>query len=285
MIPKIAHFFWIANQPMSFMRYMTLYSFRKFNPDWEIKLHLVNMDLSGGKTWDEEVGQDYLTPFTGEDHLSKAFKLGVTVCVHNPVPDALRNIKEPAAASDVWAWYLLATEGGACFDMDILFLEPLESMYQIIKDSDFVIPYGHSTPLCPDNYFSIGSMFAKAPNKIAEDMLDCALRNYSSRGYQSAGVKVIEQLCKTPEELSSIYPDLSITTMPMSTFYPFDWRMLDVLFGHDATTYAERIGIYGIHWYGGSKIAQKYIHKINSANVYGEIGTIFRKMGELLDEH
>ena len=38
MIPKIAHFHWTGG-PMSWLRTVSIASFKKFNPDWEIRLH------------------------------------------------------------------------------------------------------------------------------------------------------------------------------------------------------------------------------------------------------
>ena len=37
-IPKIAHFYW-GSQKLSFLRYMSLHSFKKCNPDWEVRLY------------------------------------------------------------------------------------------------------------------------------------------------------------------------------------------------------------------------------------------------------
>ena len=40
MIPKVAHFHWSQRGPeMSWLRWVSIRSFRKFHPDWEIRLH------------------------------------------------------------------------------------------------------------------------------------------------------------------------------------------------------------------------------------------------------
>ena len=38
------YFYW-GGSAMSWMRYMTLYSFRKMNPDWEMVLCLASVDV------------------------------------------------------------------------------------------------------------------------------------------------------------------------------------------------------------------------------------------------
>ena len=48
MIPKIAHFHWSQNGPgMSWLRWASLRSFKKFHPDWEIRLHPTLPHIAG----------------------------------------------------------------------------------------------------------------------------------------------------------------------------------------------------------------------------------------------
>ena len=49
-IPKKAHFYW-GGERLSFLRWMTLKSFRIFNPDWEIILHRPTIPFHLHKTW------------------------------------------------------------------------------------------------------------------------------------------------------------------------------------------------------------------------------------------
>jgi len=62
MIPKRMFFYWSGND-LSWMRYMTLYSFRKMNPNWEIILYLSD-NVNKIKTWNSGEEQDFLN-YTG----------------------------------------------------------------------------------------------------------------------------------------------------------------------------------------------------------------------------
>ena len=282
MIPKKAHFIWTLNQPMSFMRYSTLLSFSRMNPDWSIYLHMLPLQLSSTKVWEEDMYQEYLEIYRGEDYTGRLSNLNLNLITYDVLPDILQGVTEPAAASDLLSWQLLADEGGAYFDMDILFIMPLESFYKICKDIDFIITYGHSMPSCTDDYFSIGVMMSGGNNSIFKTIAQLSKINYNKSGYQSAGVKTLEKHYGDIEGLSDAFPEQQVGMMPMPAFYALDWRMLNLIFEEDMTTYVNNAGSYGIHWYGGSALAQSYIKKINHVNYRAEHGTLFKKMIEVL---
>ena len=75
MIPKTMKFFW-GNETLSWMRYMTLYSFRKLNPDWKIELHLCPPSTIKYKTWLDGVQQDFFN-FSGRDFTDKLNSLDI----------------------------------------------------------------------------------------------------------------------------------------------------------------------------------------------------------------
>jgi hypothetical protein len=241
---------------------------------------MIDMDLTNGKTWEEEMLQDYLEPFVGEDYRHKLRELNIDIVSYNVIPTFLEGVSEPAAASDLLTWHLLATEGGAYFDMDILFIQPIECLYSMYAGYDTVVTYGHSFQGCSDDYYSIGSMMSSGDNVMFEEIGRLALGYYTSGEYQSAGVKALDRHYGTPEHLSEAFPQLEIGVLPMGAFYAFDWRMVNLIFT-TATGHVDLSNTYGIHWYGGSKIAQHYIKNVNEYNFYLEPGVLFRKMIEV----
>lgn len=56
-IPKIASFFW-GGGPLSWLRYMTFWSFRKLHPDWEMRLYLRPV-AHNQATWHTGEPQDF----------------------------------------------------------------------------------------------------------------------------------------------------------------------------------------------------------------------------------
>ena len=51
-------FFYWGGSSLSWMRYMSIYSFRKLNPDWEVILYISD-NTTSHKTWNGEPSQDY----------------------------------------------------------------------------------------------------------------------------------------------------------------------------------------------------------------------------------
>ena len=66
MIDKKIYFYW-GNQPMSFLRYMTLISFNIFNPEWKMILIKNNMSTHSGIK-SSTIEEDDLRTYAGYDH-------------------------------------------------------------------------------------------------------------------------------------------------------------------------------------------------------------------------
>jgi len=104
-IPKVMHFYW-GKSNMSYLQYMTIISFNKFNSDWEIIIHepkkrfdeiTWNTDEQKikyeGKDYYEQLKQLSFVKFKEVDFNEIGFK--------EDVPDIFK--------SDYLRWYLLST--------------------------------------------------------------------------------------------------------------------------------------------------------------------------------
>src|SRR3989337_368888 len=118
MIPKKIYFFW-GNAIMSWMRYMTLKSFRQMNPSWEMILYISQHNVMN-KVWKMDNYQDFFC-FKGENYIGKIKDLKIDI----------RQFKEnkdmtPSHASNFFKWKILSTDGGIYSDMDILYFKPMD---------------------------------------------------------------------------------------------------------------------------------------------------------------
>src|SRR5690606_28717819 len=110
-IPKIAHFYW-GNKQMPFMRYLSLYSFSKLNPDWEIKLHVPtlrkeHLDVTW-KTHEHRGGDHSIFEFT--DYTNRVSELDNLSVIEHDFVD--KNCLNEVFKSDILRWMLLGTCGG-----------------------------------------------------------------------------------------------------------------------------------------------------------------------------
>ena len=82
MINKTMTFFW-SGEKLSWLRYMTLYSFRKLNPDWVMELHLSKPIHNLDKKWSTREVQDNFSSIS-KDSIDKIYDLDINIIEHIP---------------------------------------------------------------------------------------------------------------------------------------------------------------------------------------------------------
>lgn len=278
MIPKRMFFYWSGNN-LSWMRYMTLYSFRKFNSDWEIILYLSNNNNTT-KTWSGVEQQDFLN-YNGKNYLDEVEKLNIKiedVVLPDDIKNNFPNIS-PIHESDIFRYYQLHKSGGFYCDMDVLFFESMDDFYNnIVKnDIDLLI---HQNKM----YLTIGFLGSSEGNEYYKDIFDFAIKNFNMDDYQSLGVDTIYKMYggsrQRPiviDKIISRYPTSNIYNLSDSLIYHFDWTHIEYNFNN-------RVGIdnypdesIGYHWFGGSKISQHYNNIMNENN-YDDYDTTFSEI-------
>ena len=118
---KTMTFFW-SGEKLSWLRYMTLYSFRKLNPDWVMELYLSKTVKNLDEKWATREVQDNFSSIS-EDNIDKIYDLDINVIEHIPQ----RHI-HPAHNSDLFQWSWLGENSGFYSDMDILFIRPIDDL-------------------------------------------------------------------------------------------------------------------------------------------------------------
>ena len=111
---------------------MTLYSFRKMNPDWEIVLYISSNDIKN-KGWKSYENQDY-HQYKGDNYFNKLKDLNIKIEkaeFPKEIQEKLKNIS-PIHESDLFRYYQLYLNGGFYCDMDVLFFKPIDNFYNTI---------------------------------------------------------------------------------------------------------------------------------------------------------
>jgi hypothetical protein len=268
---------------MSWMRYMTLFSCRKKNPDWEIVLYL--SDNNSSSRWVGPEEQDYFT-YTGINYLDKLEELNIKIeKVEWPdeLKERFRDIS-PVHESDLFRYYQLYKNGGLYCDMDVIFFKPLDTFYNSIKDSYDTIIYQ-----CYE-YIAIGFLGSSIDNQFYKDLFDYGVQNFETSNYQSMGVDLIYKMFNGNRAVAYIlnmitdrYNTLNFYNIPTSLIYYFDWTKIE--FNFQNTVYANKFPLdaIGYHWYGGSKISQHYNNIMNEIN-YKEHQTTFSAIAKKILE-
>jgi hypothetical protein len=268
-------FFW-GGGTLSWLRYMTLASFRHYHPDWDICL--CRSDTGLDKLWKTCEIED-VTGYSGVNYFDRLADLNVLdVSWTCPIPGL-----STAQISDVFEWHTLANIAGFYSDMDVLYIKPINYDAWCKSDAVFCLSGG---------YMTIGFMGAGSQSPIFECIYNAAITHYNPANYQSLGAGAIYRLVglehlwsrvHAPGQLaiqwlSKKFPLLCVSTMLDKTIYPWTYLELDNIFERNETVPDE---CTAIHWFGASPIAQVWNNKLTDDN-FGSFNTTLTNYAKLV---
>jgi FkbM family methyltransferase len=240
-IPKKAFFIWSKGTPLSYLRYLTLESFRKLHPDYKIYLY-----LSEGikiKNWNEvgNLKQEYYNKDknTIKDYLPEVKKLGVEIREYNK----FKNLN-PAHISDLFRWEVLYSEGGWYFDLDQLFLNRINND---LLNNDFVFGGKEIT--------YVGVLGAKKNLEFVKYVNNKQINIINSKieDYLTFSVPLFKE-CLESEEYKSVKNAMQTEN---EVFYPVHWSKIpDIYEGKiNISSFENTIAL---HWHGGHSASQEF---------------------------
>lgn len=255
-IPKKIFFYW-GNKELPYLRMMSIITFHKLNPDWEIYFYYPAVRFEGKNTWTTGE-QDY--NFEGDDymdHFKKGYPQINKICFDFRSIGLSNNMPE-VFKSDFLRWYLLSEQGGIWADMDILFYKPitnfnLNKIENEAKDTFICLNHG---------YHSIGFLMSGQNNLFFRKIFAYAKNSYSPRDYQSVGSHIFSK--NNLNTLNNI-KGASIANIDMQTVYAIDSNHIEKIFNGNHSNLLSKESI-GLHWFGGSKLALDCMNKINADN-------------------
>jgi len=280
---KNIFFIWESGA-MSFLRVMTLISFRKHHQDWKINL-IINNKVKKYDSWLTTETQDFENSSI-EDNFNLCKDLNINFIEleeeYSKVLEGLEDIS-PVHKKDLLNWYLLSINTGVVADMDIIFIDSLEEEYEkfINSPAEFGITCFNNHP--KPNYLPISIMFGRN-STLCETILEKGKRDYNKDVYECCGADLFEEdlyeriidpfdwrYFRINEEL--IYP--FTTTIPI-----FEQAMMAPFIKHEPP-YQFSNKTSGIHWYGGCPISQhanKILNKDNFKNINSCITNYIKKI-------
>jgi len=258
---------------MSWLRYLTLYSCRKYNPDLEIRLYNSPAPLNK-KPWDDYVTQDFFS-YNGNSFFSKLDDLDINIIPWN-TPENMGEVS-PVHKCDLFQWEILAKEGGYYGDMDLLFLNSLDSMHEEICANNYdiaiswdiwpeeIVKIGH--PRRP-GYYSIGFMGAEPETKLFKALTRISKLSYrihnESKEYESAGVWVLYDNCPSPDDIVETFLGKPYF-IPKHLFYSIDsFEIVKFYEGNFRPQIPDNA--IAIHYYGGHPLSQSFNTMVNEDN-------------------
>jgi hypothetical protein len=252
-IPKIAHFYW-GEKTLPWLRFLTLSTFQKFNPDWEIRYY-VPKERSLCKSW---VSFEQKYDITGKDYTPHLKQMGISIIAldFKSSYNVSNNVSE-VHKSDYLRWGLLSTVGGLWSDMDIIYFN---SMDKVEIKSDI------NTIVCNNVYGnSIGFMMGSPNNPYYNHLKKKTLLNFTPDNYQTWGSLLVNKEFPSPETISQKYKECKVFNLPMDVVYAYNANMLEVIYNTNNMNHYTKNSI-GLHWYAGYPVAEKLINELNEEN-------------------
>lgn len=259
-IPKIMNFYWDGSK-MSYYQYLTIVSFRKFNPDWKINIYepTTKTEIKSWNTPEQKIS------YVGEDYYPELKKLEYvnfikfdfkTIGINENISEVFK--------SDFLRWYLLETVGGGWSDMDILYIKPLD---ELKLDGTMITGDIESTDtaIVFDGFHHIIGFYLTRPNTgFFKNVFEISKNDLNPSEYQSIGSRLLMRLYPNMEILKNKHPNLNFSNLPMNFLYPYNDSKIDVLFNSTDESLINEKTI-GVHWYNGSNISKNYIN--NNKNI------------------
>lgn len=284
MIPKTIYFYW-GNKILPFLRYMTLYSFCKLNPDWKVILILKDNSSQLRRL---TTGEIVFTEYTGKDYLPEVEKLNVVIREFSY--DFITNIDSCMVnqhIKDMLNWYLIDTEGGFVADMDVLFVRSFNEMYSRFEldKADMALVCYSGLPLA--NYIPVSFMGGSTNNAFYKEVFERAKKTYNPQSYQCCGTFSISY--PNLMAIKNAYSTLKVVQLPDIVIYPYILQHgFDGFneFIHEQDRFGEISGIadmIGIHWYGAGvplELIQSY-DEVTSLSKNSTLGRALQKVLKL----
>ena len=249
---------------MSFLRYMSLVSFRKYHPDWDMVL-VLRRGKGKPHPWEQRQDTKY---YNGKDYRDQAMKISglELLWLEDAFPGLVDYYENQVSDMLGWEW---VQGGGMKCDMDLLWRASID--YLAIKDIQVGVWAYRKT-------FAVGVVLGNEPGffkHLYEKGMGKLLNGRDSLDYQDIGPGLLVQ------EFSGLQGRFVIKTLPNSWLYPF----VDIVSGWNQMCSQPFIcngdlslpsKCSAVHWYAGSNASMKWNLKpvseiIEADNIIGNI--------------
>ena len=257
--PKLLFLYWDGS-PLSYLNYLTVITFNKYNPEWKI-IVFKPLIKTEGISWK---GAENKILYNKTDHFDKLLNISnITISYVDLTKIGFDNNASEVIKSDYFRYYILEKYGGLWSDFDIIYTDSIEQKMNFKDDSVIFKCTGFhdlKRKLHPFHYFPIGLFLTKAKSSLFKFITQQCIKFYDSSQYQSIGATMWNYLFKINEDVFNIQNSVSILD---NTYYlPFQCNEID--------TFLDNLDLIlppttvGIHWFNGGVRSKQYSIDLDS---------------------
>jgi 2-O-methyltransferase len=247
LIPQVANFYWNLETPLSYLRLLTLATFRYHHPHWKMNLWVSKSDCSQG--WKGTEKQDFqVKDETRTDYLRRALDYDVNIVLFDY---SITRKLAPNYVSDIARWRTI-DGGGWFFDLDQIFVRNFDRLCR----NDFVSG-GHRTMYC-------GVLGASKNSEVPEFVNRMQIVRLTGgdklTGYVEFGNLFVHKLSLTDEWKVKTAGEKHLIT-ESECFYPVAVsKDVDRIYKGEVLLPAGENN-FALHWYGGHPKSQAFNRK------------------------
>jgi hypothetical protein len=243
---------------------MSVYSFRKLNPDWKIKIHVPGALSMIAPTWGSD---EQKNAGIENDYWLRLNDLNVEI-VKIPPFDNFDNNAHEVHKSDYYRWTLLCGEGGVWSDIDIIYINSMNNMLENVAEEK-AIDAGFSR-YAENGKYAISFMLASAGNTFFKKIHELSNVHYDASRYQSIGSELINNNWHRPGKLRKQNPANLFLLMDEKCVYPISPSNIPRFFDpmdDELKNILNDSNVLGLHWFAGHPKSQQFESEIDESNL------------------
>ena len=256
-IPKKLHTYWDGS-PMSLLQSFTVTSFHKYNPDWEITIHMPEKKYDGDMKFHfipDYIGEDYFHTIASLDYVNINIIDLNAYDIRHDIHDILR--------SDIFRYHVLHHEGGVWSDFDVLWIKPIEHFRNTEYHGD--VPADEISAVASflrgtEDGHSIGIMIHRKHDPYALSLAEGTKTVQPPFGHEVFGGTLLARLYP---DLKSLDKFKTVVGARFETYYPFNIhppvKTIQNLYRGEHLEYINN-NVLCVHWYNGHILSKHYIN-------------------------
>lgn len=260
-IPQVLHLYWGGHR-LSYLRYLTVKTFRDLNPDWQIKLHLPTVISDVAPRWhtfqqkDSCVEHDYLD------------RVDADIVMHDFSHYGFDNHAHEVHKSDFLRWLLLSQEGGVWSDIDILYVRPISALQDNTphnQEVDTVL-----CPLIPPKKHTVGFLMSAPGNEFSSWMHQTSRDQYDPEIYQCMGSDILNQRFASIEDFQHQFPANRFLFLDPTSVYSVTSKDIHRFYEPEQKHTRKKMqnpAVIGFHWFGGHPLSQTFENQLVETNL------------------
>ncbi|MFA7220040.1 MAG: glycosyltransferase [Synergistaceae bacterium] len=233
--------FWSGGK-LSYLRYLTFLSLRRFHPDSIIELYISEGFKSDGFKWSNEKQDFQNKEFKQTVELKDLESIGIDIKEYDKYQNMAPNFQ-----SDMFRWDWLCNNSGFYLDTDQIILKSFDGL-----DRDYNLIYsGYKANSC--GYYTPVGVIGSNHSEFAKWMVQLLPQLFNENNYNSIGPFGFRSVLQCYNGREKMF------NTPSNYFYPIpeSYMVGDIYEGKLNLEDCSKNG-YACHWYGGHHLSQEF---------------------------